>query len=212
MTSLQKQVDASHYDFNTYMTKARWASTWHQIDEVLATQPTSVLEVGPGAGMFAACARTYGLSVRTLDLDPELHPDYVAAADDIPLPDNSIDTACAFQVLEHMPYETSMGALAELCRVARKAVIISLPDVGSGWAETLTIPKLGTYRFILHNPFAKRISHTFDGEHHWEINKQGYALDEVIDRMKTEAAGYNLRTFRVHENLYHRFFVWTARE
>lgn len=206
---MRKQVEKSHYDFTSYMTKARWTSTWHQLKEVIDTRPESVLEIGPGAGIFATCARLYGLSVETLDLDPELRPDYIGSADNIPLADSSIDTVCAFQVLEHMPFEHSLKALAECCRVARKAVVLSLPDVAEGWAETINFPYLRTLRFVLRNPFARPRLHVFNGEHYWEINKQGYELADVISRMRKVAQRHDLRTFRVHENLYHRFFVFT---
>lgn len=204
---LQKQVDRSHYDFASYMTKARWVSTWHQLKEVINTSPKNVLEVGPGSGMFTACARVCGLSIKTLDLDPSLQPDYIGSADSIPLGNESIDTVCAFQVLEHMPFEISTKALSEFCRVARKAVVISLPDAGTGWAETITIPRLGTHKLILRNPFARKLEHIFDGEHYWEINKVGFELHKVLTVIRGTARDFNLRTYRVHENLYHRFFI-----
>ncbi len=206
---MKKQVDKSHYNFSTYMSKGRWISTWHQLKEVIDTHPESILEIGPGAGIFTTCAKVYGLSVKTLDLDPELQPDYTGSADNIPLADNSVDTVCAFQVLEHMPFEHSLKALAECCRVARKAVILSLPDAARGWDETINFPYLRTLRFVLRNPFARRRIHVFNGEHYWEINKQGYKLVDVITQMRRVAQQYDIRTFRVHENLYHRFFVFT---
>lgn len=205
--NMQKQVDKSHYNFVSYMDKYRWMSVWHQLDEVIAQQPDSVLEIGPGSGIFKSAATTFGLNVKTLDIDPELSPDYVASATDIPLADRSVDVTCAFQVLEHMPFAASMQALKELCRVARKAVVISLPDVETSWASTLSIPKLGTLRFVLPRPGFKPQPHQFNGEHHWEISKQGYTQKRVADEIGKIASEYALRTYRVHENQYHRFFI-----
>lgn len=45
-----KQVEKSHYDFTRYMSRARWQSLWHQLDEVLQLHPARVLELGPGGG------------------------------------------------------------------------------------------------------------------------------------------------------------------
>lgn len=205
--NMQKQVDKSHYSFANYMDKRRWASIWHQLDEVIVQRPESVLEIGPGSGIFNQAAANFGLNVKTLDIDPDLAPDYVAPATNIPIADRSVDVACAFQVLEHMPFETSMLALKEMCRVARKAVVISLPDVKTSWASTITIPKLGTLRFVLSRPWFKPRPHQFDGEHYWEINKQGYTTAHVTSEIERVANGYSLRTYRVHENLYHRFFI-----
>ncbi len=204
---MQKQVDKSHYAFDRYMDKRRWASVWHQLDEVIAQQPDSVLEIGPGSGIFMNAATTFGLNVKTLDIDPELNPDYVASATAIPIADHSVDVACAFQVLEHMPFEISMQALKEMCRIARKAVVISLPDVKTSWASTLTFPKLGAFHFVLPRPGFKPQPHQFNGEHYWEINKKGYSLTYITSEISIKAPDFSLKTYRVHEHQYHRFFI-----
>lgn len=152
---MQKQVDKSHYLFRMYMSKRRWISVWHQLSEVSSLEPDSVLEIGPGPGIFKAAAKVFGLNVKTLDLDPGLAPDYVAPVTAIPLEDDSIDVVCAFQVLEHMPFEIGMRALAEMYRVANKAVIISLPDVKTSWASIIALPRLGTFYFVLPRPLFK---------------------------------------------------------
>jgi hypothetical protein len=209
---MQKQVDKSHYKFSDYMTKHRWISIWHQLDEVTRLQPDSVLEIGPGPGLFKASAIALGLNVKTLDIDPELGPDYVAPATAIPLANGSIDVTCAFQVLEHMPFETSMRALAELCRVARKAVAISLPDVETRWPSTVMIPRLGEVKFVIPRPFFSPREHVFDGEHYWEISKKGYSLEYIVSEISGVAATFDMRTYRVHENPYHRFFILNRHE
>lgn len=203
----QKQVDKSHYAFSKYMDRRRWMSVWHQLDEVIALQPDNVLEVGPGPGIFKNFATTFGLNIKTVDIDPDLMPNYVASATDIPVEDDSVDVTCAFQVLEHMPYEASMRAIEELARVARKAIVISLPDVETSWASTLCIPRLGTFRFVLPRPGFRPQPHKFDGQHYWELNKKGYPLKRLIADIKRIIPDCSLRTFRVHENQYHRFFV-----
>jgi hypothetical protein len=46
-----------------------------------------------------------------------------------------------------------------------------------------------------------------DREHFWEINKRGYRLSRVV----ADFSKYLplIRTFRVPENPYHRFFVFS---
>lgn len=82
---MKKQVEKDHYTFGGYINKPRWSSMWHQLDEVLALEPETVLEIGPGPGVFKAVAKLFGPCVETLDLDPELKPDHVAPADEMPL-------------------------------------------------------------------------------------------------------------------------------
>ena len=63
-----KQVESSHYAFSRYMDQRRWASIWHQLDEVLSLQPNKVLEIGAGAGIFKQVASCYGVFVESLDI------------------------------------------------------------------------------------------------------------------------------------------------
>lgn len=206
--AMKKQVDKSHYGFEKYMSKQRWISVWHQLDEVIKLRPESVLEIGPGPGLFKSAGVALGLNIKTLDPDPELSPDYLGSADDLSYPDKAFDVTCAFQVLEHMPFDVSMKALAEMCRVSRKGVVISLPQTGRCWPNTLSFPHTRKFEFILRNPFRKPEPHQFDGEHYWEIDKAGYQLKAVMSAMKaTTPQNSNMRTYRVHENPYHRFFV-----
>ena len=207
---MSRQVGAAHYHFAEYMTKKRWASIWHQLAEVLLLQPDSVLEVGPGPGVFKACALALGVQVKTLDIDETLHPDLLGSAIDIPAENDSFDVACAFQVLEHMPFEKSLLALRELGRVSRKGIVISLPDATTRWPSTITLPRIGAVNFMLKHPFFRARPHAFDGQHYWEIGKQGYSVDDVMKELAGALPEFSLRTFLVPENPYHRFFVLSA--
>ncbi len=201
----EKQVDRTHYEFARYMSKARWASVWHQLDEIQKLQPANVLEVGPGHGLFKTVASAFGISVETLDLDPESKPDHVGSITEIPLADGSYDVVCAFQVLEHLPYEQSCRAFSEMVRVSRRHVVISLPDAKPVWFYRLDLPKLGTREFLLPHPLSSPRIHEFDGEHYWELNKRGYPLERIL----TDYTGISLvKSYRVLENPYHRFFVY----
>ncbi len=202
----EKQVDKAHYDFAKYMSKARWNSVWHQIEEVARLAPNNVLEIGPGPGVFKSLAGTFGIKVETLDLDIELQPDYVASATTMPIDDNSYDIVCAFQMLEHLPYEESLRAFSEMARVSRGKLIISLPDSKPMWCFRVQVPKLGVYEFSIPHSLYKIPTHEFDGEHYWEISKKDYPLSRIIDDFSRYAP--LLKTYRVRENPYHRFFIF----
>lgn len=203
---MDKQVDKSHYEFRRYMSKARWTSVWHQLDEVLRLQPRNVLEIGPGPGVFKAAARQFGIKVETLDLDSALNPDHVGSAAAMPFPDCSYDVVCAFQMLEHLPYEVALTAFQEMVRVSRTHIVISLPDAKHVWRYHVHIPKLGGYSFLLPRPRFASPRHIFDGEHYWELNKKGFELSRVVKDLSAMAR--LVTQYRVNENPYHRFFVF----
>lgn len=201
-----KQVDRSHYDFRRYMDKGRWASVWHQLDEVQKLQPQRVLEIGPGPGVLKHMGALFGVTVETLDLDPDLKPDHVASATALPFADASYDVVCAFQMLEHLPYDRALLAFGEMVRVARKGVVISLPDVKPVWRYSVYLPRVGDWRFMLPKPWARAVPHRFDGEHHWEINKRETPLARV--RADLAQRAQLLRTWRLFDDPYYRFFVF----
>ena len=203
-----KQVDKSHYAFGRYVHKRRWSSVWHQLDEVMKLEPNRVLEVGPGPGLFKAVAGALGVAVETLDLDPELEPDHVASVFEMPFADRGFDVVCAFQMLEHLPFEHSLEAFQEMARVADKAVVISLPDAATRWPVSIHVPKIGVVTFSIPKPRLAAPKHTFNGEHYWEINKAGYPLKRVSDALLSAAPVELTRTFRVPDFPYHRFFVF----
>lgn len=186
---MQKQVDKTHYEFSNYVAKRRWASMWHQLDEVLAFQPETVLEIGPGPGVFKALAGRFGPRVETLDIDPELEPDHVASADNMPFEDNAFDVVCAFQMLEHVPYETSLSIFRDMVRVARKGVVISLPDAKRAWPYSFHVPKFGTWYLHVPRPRLRPEEHSFNGEHYWEINKADYPLTHVMKDLEQAGGG-----------------------
>lgn len=205
---MEKQVDKEHYEFRRYIDKRRWASMWHQLDEVLALEPESVLEIGPGPGVFQALVGRFGPRVETLDVDPALKPDHVVPADAMPFEDDAFDVVCAFQVLEHVPYEKSLVIFSEMARVARKGVVISLPDTVRRWPYTFYVPKVGEFKLLVTRPGLRPPRHEFDGEHYWEINKEGYPTARVQQDLEKAGAIFASKTFRVHENPGNQFFVF----
>jgi hypothetical protein len=201
-----KQVDKAHYEFNRYMSKERWISIWHQLDEIQRLHPKNVLEIGPGPGLLKEVAGVFDIQVETLDLDPELKPDHVGSATAIPLPENAYDLVCAFQVLEHLPYEESLVAFKEMVRVSESHVIISLPDAKTLWRFRIHLSRGRPRDFFVPRPRMKLQMHKFDGEHYWEINKLGFSLARIKADLSSHAR--LIKSFRVIEMPYHHFFVF----
>jgi len=199
-----KQVDKHSYDFHLYVQPERWMSYYHQIDEVLALSPKSVLEVGVGDGILRDYIKSNTtINYQSIDVAEDLHPDIVGSVENIPLPDNSIDVVCAFEILEHLPFEAFEKALCEIKRVSRGHVAISLPHFGPPIQFMLKIPFLKVIRFAIKIPFFK--VHIFNGQHYWEIGKKGYPPTRI--RIVIEKHFDITKEFIPFESQYHHFFV-----
>jgi len=203
-----KQVEKTHYEFGKYLSKPRWASMWHQCHEVTRLSPRRLLEIGPGPGVFKALMMSQGVQAETLDLDPSLNPDYVASVFDMPFKDDEFDMVCAFQMLEHLPFDDSLRAIKEMTRVASSYLVISLPDAAKRFGVSMYLTKLGSVSFSIPIPWWGKVTHEFDGQHYWEVNKTGYALERVMAEFSKVAPIRLKKTFTVQENPYHRFFVY----
>ena len=105
---------------------------------VLAAAPGSILDVGCGEGIVTqrlaavSSSATIGVDLGTEALEQEwrrreggrlsFRP---GSAYDLPFEDGSFDLVCALEVLEHL--ERPRDALAELARVSRGSVLVSVP-------------------------------------------------------------------------------------
>ncbi len=185
---------------HVYDSKERFASYWYQIHEIIQTQPENVLDVGVGNKFVAEYLTKLDVVTTTLDFDESLEPDIVGDVREIPLANDSYDTVCAFQVLEHLPFEDFPKCVAELSRVAKKYVLISLPH-GRIYSR-FRLPICGD--LLLPKPFGGW--RPVPPEHEWEMDNPGFELKKVMAIL--ENAGTRIeKTYRIFENPYHRMFV-----
>ena len=198
------QIDKSHYQFGKYSFEGRFVSYYWQLKEVLDLNPSSVLEVGVGDQVFGNFIKNNTpVSYTSVDVAEDLHPDVVGSILKLPFADKSFDVVCAFEVLEHLPFEEFDSAIAELCRVARTHIVISIPHFGPMFSFSLKIPFVPQIRFAVKIPFPKK--HVFNGQHYWELGKYGYPAQRV--RNVLQKHGDILRDFVPFGNSYHHFFV-----
>jgi 2-polyprenyl-3-methyl-5-hydroxy-6-metoxy-1,4-benzoquinol methylase len=101
--------------------------------------PSSALDVGCGEGVLTErlASRVGTGHVVGVDLeDPKLRAEWAArsrpnlefrtlSGPDLPFADDEFDIACALEVLEHVP--DARHTLAEMVRVARRHVLVSVP-------------------------------------------------------------------------------------
>lgn len=198
------QVDKSHYHFDAYAFEGRFVSYYWQLKEVLNLEPSSVLEIGVGDRVFGNFIKNNtAVTYTSVDIAEDLRPDVVGSILELPFADKSFDIACAFEVLEHLPFEQFGKALDELSRVARTHVVLSVPHFGPMLSFSLKIPFLPLLRMAIKLPFPKK--HSFNGEHYWEIGKRGYPVSRIKEILSRH--GSIKRDFVPFESPYHHFFV-----
>ena len=194
-----------------YVDESRFISYFTQID--LATSAThqggTVLEVGVGNGTVSDFLRKLGFRLTTCDIDSALTPDVVADVRSLPFSERAFDTVMACEILEHLPFEDFERALRELERVAKSAVIISLPYRSSSIEIVLKFPLI---RSLFKRPwldFFLRIPLSFSSssskQHHWEIDRARFPLRRIRESIR--------RQFQIEREVrpvlqsYHYFFV-----
>ena len=199
-----KQVDKEHYSFDSYVGADRWGSYYYQIKEILSKEPKTVLEVGSGDNVLGSYLKNNtDIKYKSLDIAEDLHPDILGSVEDIPLENNSFDLVCAFEVLEHIPFDNFEVALKEIARVTKGDVILSLPHFGPMISFSFKLPFLSEKRFAFKIPYL--IEHKFNGEHYWEIGKKGFSISKV---RKILSKYFEIESdYVIWENSYHHFFV-----
>jgi len=105
-----------------------------------------------------------GINVIGCDYDKDLKPDVIGNVISLPFNDNSFDVVLCAEVLEHLPFKKSINGLREIKRVAKRFIILTLPQ--------LTLDD----RFFRK---LKSISFTFNGEHYWELGSESCNLEMI---------------------------------
>ncbi len=176
----------------------RFLNYYYQVNEILKlpkNKVSSILHVGPGTGLFDAMIKNYDYEVTSLDVNADYHPDIVGNVLDLPLEDKIFDLICAFQVLEHMPFNNFEIAIKEMVRCARHYIYISLPCPGNYlfFQFNLQIVQRFLRRFpisfkgFLHLPTflpdqeEKVLLERSDygNPHYWEVNRKSYPKGRI---------------------------------
>lgn len=201
----QPQVPPSHYSPADYDDFKRWSSYWHQIQTIRRCQPRRVLEIGVGSGVLTWYMREkLQLHVTTVDIDPALRPDVVSDVRHLRahVAPGSYDLVCAFQVLEHLPFEQFERALSELAAVTQDWVVLTLPNNGRTFQMRLDVWRL---QLAFGRKIGWRRRWRFDGQHYWEVGTIGHSARKVRQQM---ARVLSLESESIYpDNPYHREYV-----
>jgi SAM-dependent methyltransferase len=176
------QVPADYY-ISGYDDYDHWIRHYWVIRNVLDRKCRSLLEIGVGSGVVASYLRNIGVDVTTFDIDSSLKPDYIGSVTELPFQDGSFEAITCCEVLEHMPFEQSEKALAELYRVTSKYVIVTVPRRVLTFALLLRMPVLQMKEFRLRLPIFGLSTIPPNGQHFWELGTNGYSQSRLLRSM-----------------------------
>lgn len=181
--SLRPQVITTHYYSKSYLSTARFEGLQGQLEFTMNSPISdSFLEIGPGPGLFAALLRNFSYKVTTIDFASDLFPNVTGALPYLPFRSNSFDVVCAFEVLEHIPYNSLGKCISEMARIARKKIYFSIPSQQEIFQSQMRIDLI-----IGRKKFSKRFWKkdlgrlTNPKEHYWEIGLNGVSCEKIIE-------------------------------
>ena len=202
-----------------FLIEAHSGSYLTSMQTIRKTKVTSVLEVGPGEGFVARNMASLGITFDTLDFEgannPTIQADF-SKFDPTPYA-GKYEMTCAFQVLEHFPFEDFPRLMEKLATLSSKYVLISLPYSCRGFRLRLRVhqgqsPRWNkVYNFYRptdkpNRKYRPEYMQEFPwAVHYWEIGRKGFKLDHVLDTI----AGTGLKvTSRFHgPNPYHYYML-----
>lgn len=194
------------YTDNNYITKDRWNNYWYQIQSVkMFGEARSILEIGPGGKLVSNLLSKLSFSVKTLDINKNIEPDYISSADNLPMADKSFDIVLAAEILEHLPFDKIGKTLCEIKRVSRMGAIISLPHSGYVFSFAFKVPLIKWKSMIFKIPhfWKKKTSIT---EHYWEAGIKNYPVKKIEKKIKK--AGFKIIKKHIgYDDPAHIFFV-----
>ncbi|MBS9778878.1 MAG: hypothetical protein KGV58_01050 [Campylobacteraceae bacterium] len=143
-----------------------------------------LVEIGKGNGFVSDFFKKAGFDFLTFDINKNLNPDIegnILAFSNIVTCKPDIVVAC--EILEHMPFEVFEYALEQISKVARKYVIITLPEFKKFFGANFQIklPKKDVFSFPLH--VKVRGDKILGSGHFWEIDFDEQSKRENVENV-----------------------------
>ncbi len=187
----------------------RFKSYYYQVKFISELNKKKILEVGIGNKTLYNYLKQHGLDAYTCDSDKALKPDYVADIKSLPMNDNEYDIVCAFEILEHLPWQDFEQALNELARVSKRDVIISIPynpvsiDIVIKSSIFYRLFKIWELKLFLNLALITR-KWKYDGVHYWEMGKRNYPRKKIRTLLRQK---FNIIKEKRTDLSYQYFFV-----
>jgi ubiquinone/menaquinone biosynthesis C-methylase UbiE len=151
---------------------------------LLGNKKDKILEIGVGSKFLYSNLKRLNYNITSVDFDKNLNPDIIADIKHLPMEDNSYEVVCAFEVLEHLPFDDFKKSLMEMKRVSKKYILFSVPYNAFKFHIALKIIPFTEIKEIeFHIPYLF-LNHKFDGQHYWEAGKKNYSLKRIKKEIK----------------------------
>jgi 2-polyprenyl-3-methyl-5-hydroxy-6-metoxy-1,4-benzoquinol methylase len=199
--------DKHYMSFKKYVTKKRWLSYWHQINEVLEINPETVLVIGIGNGIIPEILREKNIKVYTFDNDPEMKPDFCGDIRNIKaiLKDLKVDTILCCQVLEHIEFKYFQSIIKDMKKIAKNRIIISLPHAHIAFSGWICLPIIHSIEWYIALPLFWIKNCFYDKEHHWEVGMRHYSKKRIEKILKEEFKIQKKYHIKIYP--YHLFYI-----
>jgi SAM-dependent methyltransferase len=199
------QVNKNHYLTEEYLGIERFNSLQSQFRLCMQGAPgDTFLEVGPGPGLLVGLLKHFGREITTVDFAEDVKPDYVATLPNLPFDNGSFDVVCAFEVLEHIPWDLVPLCVDEMRRISRKKILISLPNQSNLFEKEISLNITVGNKHFGTTLWKKRLTKiTNPEEHFWEIGYGDISLDKTVELFKN--LGFRVNTFFVEP--WFQFFI-----
>ena len=183
----------------------------YQINDVLSTNPRSVLIVGDWTWIVRYYLEMLWITVKTFDIDENLKPDFLGSIHEIQInkfKNNEFDTILASHVLEHIPYKFVDGTLKELSRISKYVIIhLPYPTYWINWMLQIPLTKKKYFKFGLPIFFWKK--HKFNWQHYRELWTKWHSIYSFIKEMKKYFK--ILKKYTQKNNQYSYNFIWESK-
>ncbi len=174
-----------------YYSPERLGQYYYQVKAVREAGAKKVLEIGIGPGVVTHMLKKAGVNVITCDQADDLTPDVCGDIRELPLEDNVVDFVLCCQVLEHLPFDDFPRALAELKRVTRDKILISIPYASRSIYCQYKLPGGRRNSWVLHFPCLPPKGEMAPG-HLWEQGRRGYSKRKIKEAIV--AAGLRIQS------------------
>ncbi len=209
-----KIVDGrKEYFTKRYINAKRWTTYAEIIKWVLNIEPSNILEIGIGNRLVADIIRKIGFTIKLLDLDVSLNPDYIMDVRDESILQfkDKFDLVIASQVLEHISYSDYLKALHNISFITKK-FIMTLPHCikhNLFLSYSLKFDFFEKYWKVLRfgtKLYTKKLPYNYNTKHSWEIGTRSLSLRKVKKDIKKQ--GWEIiKSYFNMDNPYHYIFI-----